>query len=284
MDLRDAYFSALHARCGRDPSIIVLTGDFDAHWLNKIEQDYPGQYFNVGIAEQNMISVSAGLALEGRKVFVCGQNNFITLRAMEQISVDLCQMRLPVTLVGVGAGFAFSIDGPTHHGVTDLGMMMQLPMRIYNVSDSEVAIYCAGLDLDCPAYVRLGKDDFTPLCTNAPDDYGFRVVIDRTPMEGMPVIVSSGRMVRECLKAIEGTPYGLIDLYRPHPLDGVALCDATYKRKILVVEDNLGNPIAKALGEHGICPSEYLFEYGTEADLLKKAGIDTESIRKAING
>lgn len=266
MDIRDAYFSALHARCAIDPSVIVIVGDFDAHWLNRIAKDFPAQYFNAGIAEQNMVSVAAGLALEGRKPFVCGQNNFITLRAMEQISVDVCQMRLPVTLVGVGSGFAFSIDGPTHHGVTDLGMMLQLPIDIYNVSSGFTAHSCVQEAGAFPAYHRLGKGEGVQ---SGDSGEGWRIV-----KEGSPHVVTSGvMMLKECLKATEGTGWGVIDHYRP---------SKRFEAVGYVVEDNLRGPIAKLLGLPGICPADYVFEYGPEDFLLKKAGLDAESIRRRL--
>ncbi len=268
MDIRDAYFRELYNRCGRDSKVIVIVGDFDAHWLNRIKADFPAQYFNAGIAEQNMISVAAGLALEGFRPFICGQNNFITLRAMEQIAVDLCQMNLPVTLVGVGAGFAFSIDGPTHHGVTDLGMMMQLPITIYNVNDDETAKSCAQFAGEGPAYMRLCKGEFS----------------DEPPRSGSPVVVTSGALLTECARAIDGTKAGLVNISRVHPLRMLP-----FHAPVVVVEDNMGAPIAKTLAGLGfeikasLCPQKYLFEYGTEADLLRHAGLDAMSIRKAIN-
>jgi transketolase len=267
MDIRDAYFGELYARCGRDPATLVIVGDFDAHWLNRIRQDFPAQYLNAGIAEQNMIGVAAGLALEGRRPFVCGQNNFITLRAMEQIAVDLCQQHLPVTLVGVGCGFSFSIDGPTHHGVTDLGMMMQLPITIYNVNDEQTAKSCAQFAGAGPAYMRLCKGEFA----------------DFAPRTGSPIVVTSGALIAECAKAVEGTDAGLLNIARVHPLRILPV-----RSPVVVVEDNMGAPIAKALAGLGfeikasLCPQKYLFEYGTEADMLRHAGLDAESIRKAI--
>jgi len=268
LDIRDAYFGELYARCGRDPQTLVIVGDFDAHWLNRIRQDFPAQYLNAGIAEQNMIGVAAGLALEGRRPFVCGQNNFITLRAMEQIAVDLCQQHLPVTLVGVGCGFSFSIDGPTHHGVTDLGMMMQLPITIYNVNGVHIAQSCAQFAGQGPAYMRLCKGDFS----------------DSLSRTGSPMVITSGALISECAKAIEGTEAGLLNISMVHPLRM-----NPFRVPVVVVEDNMGAPIARALAGLGfeikasLCPQKYLFEYGTEADMLRHAGLDAARIREAIH-
>lgn len=285
MELRDAYFSTLHARCARDPSIIILSGDFSAHWLDRIAHDFPHQYINAGIAEQNMVSVAAGLALEGRKPFVVGQNNFITLRAMDQVSVDLCQMALPVTLVGIGAGYTFSIDSPTHHGVTDLGMMLQLPCDIYNVSDSSIATECAALEAVRPTYIRLGKGEVPDLnaawLLNHNFD-GYSIIYDADPM-----VVASGAMVAVAHDAVNGMA-GLIDLYRPAPFPKYLTNDLR-GRRVLVLEDNLCAPLSTMLRSHGIecesiAPTKYLFEFGTTEYLHSKAGIDAASLRAKING
>ncbi len=108
------------------------------------------------------------------------------------------------------------------------------------------------------------------------------MVREGSPIGGNPVLVASGAMVQECMKAAEGTTWSVLDLYRPHPIDRRHFDDLTHGRPVLVVEDNLESPIARALGVRGICPPEYLFEYGTEAELLAKAGLDAASIRRAV--
>ncbi|MCH7839970.1 MAG: 1-deoxy-D-xylulose-5-phosphate synthase, partial [Planctomycetes bacterium] len=102
-----------------------------------MRQNLPDQYLNAGIAEQNLISVAAGLALGGKIPFVYGIATFMTMRFFEQIRNDLCSMNLPVTIVASGAGFSYSGDGPTHHAVQDVAIMRTLPnMTILNPSDA----------------------------------------------------------------------------------------------------------------------------------------------------
>lgn len=267
MELRDAYFSVLHERMKTDPSIFVIVGDFSAFWLETIAKDFPRQYLNAGIAEQNMISIAAGMALEGHKVYVCGQNNFITLRCMDQISVDLCQMNLPVTLVGCTAGYIMSIDGPTHQGITDLGMMMQLPCDIYNCSDDIVTDLVARHTATRPTYVRLGKGEM-PSYAGTFDD-GFRIL-----RNGTSWIISSGYMVHKAMKV----DAGVIDIFRPHPLNAKGLRKLLRGSKIIVAEDNLFGPIHNAIcGIFGRCqsiaPQKYVFEYGSIEFLHSKVGI-----------
>lgn len=221
---------------------MLLTADCGAHWADRIAKDFPKQYLNCGIAEANMMSVAAGLALEGRKPFVYAINNFVTLRAMEQISVDVCQMNLPVVIVGVGAGFVYSTDGPTHHGVTDLGMMMQLPLAIWNCVDedvSELAAFTNG-----PAYVRIGKGNDAPLS---------RIITDKDTFD-----------------------------VHHFPLDATVLERLRNAWTVTVIEDNLNGPMAAAVAKlllenelgpkfTSVCPHEYQFQYGSKAYLHEKA-------------
>ena len=113
IDMRDAFFDKLYEYIAKDKNVLILTADHGAFGLQKIEKDYPSQYYNVGISEQNMISVASGLALTGKKVYVYAINNFVTLRAIEQINIDICSMNLDVNIIGVGAGFTYGTDGPT---------------------------------------------------------------------------------------------------------------------------------------------------------------------------
>ncbi len=179
MDLRDAYFKSLYDRISQDKKVIVLTADHGALWLSKIAQDFPKQYLNVGIQEQNMVNVAHGLALCG-KLPVCYTINSFFMRAYEQIT-HVCKANLPVTFVGVGAGYTYSTDGPTHHGVTDMGPMMQL-MRVWNCTDEVISREAAFED--GPIYIRIGRGDEGPICELYVD--GVKGIINKFPLTGVP--------------------------------------------------------------------------------------------------
>ena len=135
-DMRDAFFNSLYEIIEVDKDVIVLTADHGAFGLNKIKENFPRQYINIGIAEQNMVSVASGLALSGKVVYIYSIINFVTLRCLEQINIDIASMNLHVNIVGVGAGFTYSTDGPTHHGTQDVAIMSAIPnLSIYNCSD-----------------------------------------------------------------------------------------------------------------------------------------------------
>ena len=140
VDMRDAFFEGVYNIIKDNKDAIILTADHGAFKLSEIERDFPDQFLNIGIAEQNAISVAAGLAKSGKVVYVYSINNFITLRAMEQVNIDLCQMNLNVNLIGVGAGFTYATDGPTHQGVQDMQAMRVLPnMQVYNCTDATLS-------------------------------------------------------------------------------------------------------------------------------------------------
>src|ERR1700756_494994 len=118
-----------------DPNIVVLSNAMGAMGLDAIRAEFPARAINVGIAEQNMMSLAGGLAATGKKVFCYGIIAHL-MRAWEQIKVDICMPNLPVTILGVGAGLSYGPDGPTHHGTEDVALMRVLAnMTIYNPAD-----------------------------------------------------------------------------------------------------------------------------------------------------
>lgn len=287
MEMRDAFFKALYERAAADPSIVLITGDAGAFWLDKFGKDYPAQFVNAGIAEQNMISMAAGLALAGKKPFVHGINNFITLRALEQIAIDVCSMNLPVVLVGIGAGYAYSTDGPTHHGVCDLGASLSVGLKVYNCSDPMTSKWFAW-SVNGPAYIRIEKGEMENL-------YQPKRFLDGIEMvrNGEHLTISSGYMVHEALKRSGG----VIDIQR-FPVNADVLEEMLHGRKsVSVLEDNNYGPIAQAIAK--ICmersihihfnsyhPNDFVFEYGSRDFLHRKAGINVEekNVAAAVAG
>src|SRR3989338_1388709 len=140
IDIRDAFFDELFEIAKDDSNVVFITADMGAQSLIRFKGSLSSQFINVGVAEQNMISIAAGLALVGKKVFVYTIIPFATLRCYEQIRNDLCCMNLPVTIIGVGPGFCYASDGPTHHATQDIAVMRVLPeITILNPSDSIMA-------------------------------------------------------------------------------------------------------------------------------------------------
>ena len=160
-DFRDSAFRSILEIMKKNKKVFVLTNDMGAKGLDDIKKKFPDRVINAGISEQNIASVAGGLAKSGNYVFIYGIISHIIFRSLEQIKVDICVPDLPVTIVAVGSGLSYGQDGPTHHGLEDIGITSVLPnLNVYNPSDyisTNQAIY------ECfkrkkPSYVRLDKE------------------------------------------------------------------------------------------------------------------------------
>ena len=159
MDIRDALFDKLYEIASKDSEVMVLTADMGAFGLTKIESDLPNQYINMGVSEQNMISVAAGLALSGKRVFVYSIAAFLIYRAYDQIRVDICEMNLPVVLIGAGPGLVYKAEGATHQAIWDSDMVNVLPyIEVFtpNASNAARVVEHAYHSMH-PVYIRLGR-------------------------------------------------------------------------------------------------------------------------------
>lgn len=263
IDMRDVFFNSLYEIISKDKNVIVLTADHGAFGLDQIRKDFPKQYINVGIAEQNMISVAAGLALSGKIVYVYSIINFVTLRCLEQINIDISSMNLHVNIIGVGAGFTYSTDGPTHHGVQDVAIMSCIPrMTIYNCSDANSTKYFANIGylLPGPKYFRIEKGT-VPNLYNA--EYNSYVNGLEKLRSGSIIIISSGLMVHKALEVSNvflqnNIEIGVIDLFRLKPINEELLVESISGAKCLIIlEDNmstggLGEKVTSILYERNI--------------------------------
>ena len=158
--MRDVFWDQIYtkAKCNRD--IVILAADFSAPSLDKFRLDLPGQFVHLGIAEQNMMLVAAGMALEGKRPFCYAIAPFLTMRCFEQTRLYAAGMNLPIVLVGVGAGLSYSNAGYTHHAVEDIAIMRTLPnMRIFQPCDNASTKIMANLALESssPIYLRLDR-------------------------------------------------------------------------------------------------------------------------------
>ncbi len=162
--MRGAFTKVLVELADRDPRILLLTGDLGYMALEPFSDRFPGRFFNVGVAEQNMVGLATGLAEAGFIPFVYSIVTFASLRAYEFIRNGPVLHRLPVRIVGVGGGFEYGHNGPTHYGLEDVGVMRIHPgITVIAPADHEQtrAAFMATWDLPGPVYYRLGKDDRT---------------------------------------------------------------------------------------------------------------------------
>lgn len=125
--MRKAFVRKMMEFAADDPSVILVTGDLGFNFFEEYSQRFPEQFLNVGICEQSMAGICAGLAMTGRKVFMYSIGNFPTLRCLEQIRNDICYHDLPVFIVSNGGGMAYGYLGMSHHGTEDISVMRSLP-------------------------------------------------------------------------------------------------------------------------------------------------------------
>lgn len=301
--MRDTFFDALFELAKRDRNLILISADTGAICLDKFKKHLKKQYLNVGIAEQNMIGVAAGLALLGKKVYVYAIIPFATMRCYEQIRIDLCCMDLDVTVVGVGAGFDYSTLGPTHHGTEDIALMRMLPgMKVYSPSDSLLAEVLAKVSYreDGPKYIRLDRTGFPLIYKNRREidlKKGFSILRKGKDL----YILSTGRMTYHALQVSRklsqrSIQAGVIDLFRIKPLNEDELWQVVKEVKYLVtleehfeiggIADAVGRillsksrgPIFKSLG----IKNEFCREYGSREYLYRCNKLDVENIVERI--
>ena len=128
--MRDAFVEELSILASQDKDLFFITGDLGFGVFEDFEKEFPDQYLNAGVAEQNMTMLAAGLAKEGKKVYTYSIGNFPTLRCLEQIRNDICYHDLNVTIVCVGGGFSYGQLGMSHHATEDLSIMRAIPNMI----------------------------------------------------------------------------------------------------------------------------------------------------------
>jgi len=295
--MRDAFFNKLYEFVKRDKNVVILTADHGAFGLKKIQQDYPDQYINVGIAEQALISIASGLAKCGKKVYVYAINNFVSLRVLEQINVDLCAMNLDVNIIAVGAGFTYSTDGPTHHGVQDLAAMCNLPLlQVYNVTDdlSTKKLVELSYKQPGPKYFRIEKGFLPRIYSN--DDLiglGYKEITKNNSDLG---IISTGFMTHIVDKIVkqlnnEDRKVSHLDVVTINPLPEEKIVEFSKNKRVVIIEENLASG---SLGEK-ICAllkrlnhrqevlnisikNSFYFDFGTREFLHQKAGLDQKTL------
>jgi transketolase len=163
-DIRDSVFDAIEKYFQKNDQCYFLTADQGSFGYNILAKKYPKRIINVGIAEQNMIGIAAGIALEKKKVFVYAISSFLFSRAYEQIKLNLCSMNLNVCLIASGPGLCYSPDGPTHYSLEDTSIYNNLPnMKIYSPYDRKTSFASINdfVKNKGPAVIRCDKGLYT---------------------------------------------------------------------------------------------------------------------------
>ena len=299
--MRDSFFDKLYEIAKKDRDVILICADMSAPSHDKFRRNLSSQFVNAGIAEQNMITVASGLALSGKNVFAYAIMPFVTLRCYEQIKIDMCAMNVPMTTVGVGAGFSYDDSGPTHHATEDIAIMRCLPnITILNVTDNVMASACAEIAYryTTPLYVRLDRKPFS-IIYSQDEDFSDGVSCLR---QGKDLcIVSTGNMVHKALEVADilkehSIDVTVLDLYRLKPVNVELLLKyIRQSKKIITLEEHLingglGSIVAEILVDTNVniplkriaIPDKYCYTYGGRECIRKTIGLDTDGIVRTI--
>ena len=259
--MRNTFVNALCELAEQDERVWLLCGDLGYSVLERFSTRFPNRYINVGVAEQNMVGVAAGLALSGKVVFTYSIANFPVMRCLEQIRNDVCYHNLNVKTVAVGAGLPYGTHGYTHHGVEDIAVMRAFPnMTVVAPGDPVEArlATAALLAHDGPGYLRLGKGGEPAIHQTEPV---FQLGRALTLREGNDAtIIASGAILSEAataaaLLAEQGIHTTLLSMPTIQPLDTEAVLRAAMRTPLIVtVEEHrpvggLGSAVAETLAD-----------------------------------
>lgn len=263
---RQAICDTLLARAAHDKDIVVLCSDSrGSASLSRFADTFPDQFVEVGIAEQDLVSIAAGLARCGKKAFAASPACFLSTRSYEQAKVDCAYSNTNVTLIGISGGVSYGALGMSHHSAQDIAAMSALPnMRVYLPSDrfQTAKLVDALLGDEKPAYLRVGRNAVEDVYTE--DACPFAMDKATWLREGEDVaIIACGEMVRPALDAAEalaaeGITATVLDMYCVKPLDKEAVLRAAQNAKaVLTVEEHapyggLGSMVAQVVAEN--CP------------------------------
>lgn len=300
-DCREAYVAALEALAQDDARIVAVVNDsVGSSKLGGFRKKFPERLINVGIAEQNMIGVGAGLANGGKIPFVSGAACFLTGRALEQIKADVAYSQANVKLCGISSGIAYGELGPTHHSIEDLAWLRPMAnLTVIVPSDpweTGEAIKAAAA-LDGPVFVRISRMP-VPALTHTAES--FQIGKAETLREGGDVaIIANGTMVCRALAAAralatEGVQAKVINMATLTPLDEAAILDAAKTGAVITVEEHsvkggLGGAVAEVLATNAPCPMRILgfpgfLPTGSAEWLMERHGLTADGIADAARG
>lgn len=298
--MRIAFVRSLIESARTDERIFLLVGDVGYSLVEPFAREFPDRFINIGIAEQNMIGIAAGLAMSGKTVFVYSLANFPTLRCVEQIRNDICYHQANVKVVASGGGLAYGALGVTHHVTEDLGIMRVLPnMTIIAPADpleSELATRAIA-KRSGPCYLRLAKTGEPLLHKTIPDFQIGKAIVMRNGKD--ITLIAIGGILNNTMQAAEqlselGIQCRVISMHTLKPLDiETVKAAAKQTRAIITVEEHniiggLGSAVSEVLAEWGCrvtfkrigLNDTFCYQVGSQAYLQKLYFLSVEYIVK----
>lgn len=300
--MRIAFVQRLFDLAKKDKRIFLLTGDLGFSVFEKYIEAFPDQYINMGVSEQNMAGVAAGMAMEGKIPLIYSIVPFTTMRNFEQIRNDICYQNLNVKIVGVGAGFSYGPYGHTHHGLEDIGILRTLPNLIILAPGDPIEVAPATkamLNHIGPVYLRLGKAGEPNIYKTIPSfKIGKGILIEDgkdITIIGTSILLQKSWEVASSLKE-KGLLVRLISMHTIKPLDTQIILESARKTPaIFTLEEHsiiggLGSAIAEVLAENranvifkriGV-PDRFTKIIGSQEYMRTANGLSTEQIVNTI--
>jgi len=302
--MRDAIIDELYHLSEQDKDIVIVSADMGAPALDRYRRDRNAQYINVGIAEQSMINIAAGLAKEGKRPFTFCIAPFATSRVHEFIKINAGVMKLPFNILAVGAGFSYEDSGPTHHTTEDIAILSPIPhLEIYSPSDSiaATALVKQACYSNSPTYHRLDRQ-VQPQIYSGKNKFerGFeKIDSDDSNKKYDVAIIATGNIVHNAIKAkrilaSKKIDISVIDIYRIKPFPKELSKTLSQFKYIVSLEEHLlrgglGSILAEIICDEKIpvrlkrlgIDNEYPYAYGRES-IQHRFGLDSKFISKTI--
>ncbi|MDW8308968.1 MAG: transketolase C-terminal domain-containing protein [Verrucomicrobiales bacterium] len=287
----------------RDRRIVFIGSDLGAGTLNPFKAEMPERFFMEGVSEANVVGMAAGMAMEGKIVYVNTIATFLTRRCFEQVALDLCLHNVNVRLIGNGGGVVYAPLGPTHEAIEDIAIFRALPrMTILAVADAEEMrrMMPQTVEHPGPIYIRLGKGDEPVVTRDVPFEIG-RAYVMREGRDAL--IVSTGVVLKAALDAAEalaaeGLQAAVLHVPTVKPFDTARFLELARAVPVIVsVEEHsilggLGGTVAEILAETDFdspkrfrrigLPDAFPDQYGSQASLLKRYGVTAEKIVSTV--
>lgn len=299
--IRDAYGEALKELGAKNKDVIVLDADVSSSSKSSLfGAQYPDRFFNVGIAEANMVAMAAGMSTSGKIPFINTFAAFVVLRAADPVRSLIAYTKLNVKLAGTYAGLSDSYDGASHHSIMDIAFMRALPnMTVVSVADAieTKKVVLAIAEYDGPVYLRLSRAEVPTIFD---ESYKFELGKGVQLTEGNDVtIIATGYMVQKSLEAAEqlkekGINVRIINIHTIKPIDKELIIKCAKETgAVITVEEHsiyggLGSAVAEVLIMEYIVPMEIIGVQDTFAEtgayelLLNKYGLCTENIINTV--
>lgn len=298
---RKSFTDTLLELATKDKEIVAVTSDASGSaTLTDFGKALPEQFVEVGIAEQNAVGVSAGLASTGKKVFIFGPACFYVARSLEQVKVDMAYSQMPVKICGVSGGVAYSQLGATHHSLHDIAVLRTFPgMEVYLPCDVRQTRKLVEklVNHPKPAYIRVGRNAVPDVYDD--DNFDFELGKANMLMDGTDLtIIGTGETVYHCLEAAktlkeQGINARVLDMHSLKPFDREAVVKAAKETgRIVTVEEHsiyggLGGMVAEICAEECPVPVKRLgipdenVIHASPLEVFHHYGFDAEGIVKA---